>query len=87
MEDQESARMEVDKGMKKLNIDFKELKCITISQGDIIRNTRKQRDQIKEERDWLKEDKKKLEHAIGDLLKAGHSNKDKLEKIKTILDE
>ncbi|KAE8808260.1 hypothetical protein D1007_15400 [Hordeum vulgare] len=37
--------------------------------------------------DLLKEEKKKMEYLIADLLKAGHGNKDKLERIKAIMDE
>ncbi|XBI45378.1 hypothetical protein VPH35_109853 [Triticum aestivum] len=75
------------KEMEKLAQEHKEMKCILRSQGEIIRNTRKERDDFKEERDWLIEEKKKLEFLVGDLMKAGHGNKDKLAKIKSILDE
>ncbi|XBI08435.1 hypothetical protein VPH35_136168 [Triticum aestivum] len=75
------------KEMEKLAQELKEMKCILRSQGGIIRNTRKERDEMKKERDWLVEEKKKLEFLVGDLMKAGHGNKDKLAKIKSILDE
>ncbi|XBI15109.1 hypothetical protein VPH35_057597 [Triticum aestivum] len=75
------------KEMEKLAQEHKEMKCILRSQGEIIRNTRKERDDFKEQRDWLIEEKKKLEFLVGDLMKAGHGNKDKLAKIKSILDE
>nr|XP_040245346.1 uncharacterized protein LOC120964612 [Aegilops tauschii subsp. strangulata] len=75
------------KEMEKLAQEHKEMKCILRSQGEIIRNTRKERDDFKEERDWLIEEKKKLEFLVGDLMKAGHGTKDKLAKIKSILDE
>lgn len=39
------------------------------------------------QRDQLKEEKKKLEYYIADLLNAGAVNKDKLERMKEILDE
>ncbi|KAE8810591.1 putative chloride channel-like protein CLC-g [Hordeum vulgare] len=38
-------------------------------------------------RGLLKQDKKKLEYLIADLLKAGNGSKDKLERIKAIMDE
>ncbi|XBJ19557.1 hypothetical protein VPH35_010519 [Triticum aestivum] len=75
------------KEMEKLAHELKEMKCIYRSQGEIIRNTRQERDGFKKERDWLIEEKKRLEFLVGDLMKAGHGNKDKLEKIKSILAE
>ena len=39
------------------------------------------------QRDDLKQEKKKLEYYISELLQAGESNKDKLEKLKDILNE
>ncbi|KAE8793576.1 putative polyprotein [Hordeum vulgare] len=48
--DQEKEKLENDKmkeEFENLIIDDKELKCITISKGEIIRNTRKERDEIK----------------------------------------
>ena len=93
--------MEIEKGMEKMNIEFKYLKNISISQSQIIRNTRKERDQILEDlvevkeerdgilqqRDCLKEEKEKLELGIADLLTAGQCNKEKLVKIKAIIEE
>lgn len=80
---EQQAKMELQ--LEKLKLD-KEQRCIISSQVDIIRNTRKQME-IKEVRDLLKEEKKKLEYVIADLLKAGHGSKEKLEKIKAILEE
>ena len=85
--EKESADFGKMKEMEKLAQELKEMKCILRSQGEIIRNTRKERDEMKKERDWLIEEKKKLEFLVGDLMKAGHGNKDKLAKIKSILDE
>ena len=87
--DKKDISMQIDKGMDKLNIEFKHLKNISISQSTIIRNTRKERDRIKEEmeeikeerdvimqhRDCLKEEKKKPESGIADLLTAGQCTK------------
>ena len=39
------------------------------------------------QRDQLKEEKKKLEYYIADMLNAGDVNKDKLQRMKEILDE
>ncbi|KAE8775728.1 putative chloride channel-like protein CLC-g [Hordeum vulgare] len=44
---------------------------------------RKAMKEVQGDRDLLKEEMKKLEYLIADLLKAGHGSKDKLEKIKT----
>ncbi|KAF7085962.1 hypothetical protein CFC21_089321 [Triticum aestivum] len=85
--EKESATFGKMKEMEKLAEEHKELKCILRSQGEIIRNTRKERDEMQKERDWQIEEKKKLEFLVGDLMKAGHGNKDKLAKIKSILDE
>ncbi|KAM3405415.1 hypothetical protein ACQJBY_008102 [Aegilops geniculata] len=85
--EKESADFGKMKEMEKLAQELKEMKCILRSQGEIIRNTRKERDEMKKERDWLIKEKKKLEFLVGDLMKAGHGNKDKLAKIKSILDE
>ena len=85
--EKESATFGKMKEMEKLAQELKEMKCILRSQGEIIRNTRKERDEMKKERDRLVEEKKKLEFLVGDLMKAGHGNKDKLEKIKSILAE
>ncbi|KAE8789188.1 chloride channel-like protein clc-g [Hordeum vulgare] len=54
---------------------------------DIIQNMRKAMKEVHVNRDLLKEEKKKLEYLIADLLKAGHGSKDKLERIKAIVDE
>lgn len=43
--------------------------------------------EVKEDRDVLQEEKKKLESVIAELLKGGHDSKEKLEKIKSILEE
>ncbi|KAE8790093.1 hypothetical protein D1007_35608 [Hordeum vulgare] len=81
--DKEKEKLENDKmkeEFEKLVIDHKDVKCIVRSQGEIMRNTRK-------EKDLLKEEKKKLSYVVGHLLKAGQGNKDKLANMKAILDE
>ena len=45
------------------------------------------RQKAEKQRDELKEENKKLEYYIADLLKAGEANKEKLKKMKAILDE
>ncbi|KAE8789295.1 hypothetical protein D1007_36546 [Hordeum vulgare] len=82
LEDQ--ARIEIS--MEKLKL-AKEQRCILQSQADIIQNMRKVMQEVQVDRDLLKEEKRKLEYLIADLLKAGHGSKDKLERIKAILDE
>nr|XP_020157815.2 uncharacterized protein LOC109743149 [Aegilops tauschii subsp. strangulata] len=49
-------------------------------------NTRKAKKEVEQERDLLKIEKAKLEHVVNELLKDGHASKEKLEKIKAILD-
>ena len=49
----------------------KEQRCILQSQADIIQNMRKAMKEMKGDRDLLKQEKKKLEYMIADLLKAG----------------
>ena len=39
------------------------------------------------DRDLLKQEKKKLEYLIADLVNVGHASKDKLERIKAIMNE
>ncbi|XBI13568.1 hypothetical protein VPH35_140292 [Triticum aestivum] len=56
------------------------------SQADIIKNTRKAKKEVEQERDLLKIEKAKLEHVVNELLSDGHASKEKLEKIKAILD-
>ncbi|KAE8802493.1 hypothetical protein D1007_21814 [Hordeum vulgare] len=88
--DKDKEKLENDKmkeEFENLVIEHKELKCIARSQGEIIKNTRKERDEIKHERDLMKEKKKKLEYVVGLLVKAGQGNKDKLAKMKVVLDE
>ncbi|KAE8800629.1 hypothetical protein D1007_23872 [Hordeum vulgare] len=82
LEDQ--ARIEIS--MEKLKL-AKEQRCILQSQADIIQNMRKAMKEVQVDRDLLKEEKKKLEYLIADLLKAGHCTKEKMERIKAIVDE
>uniref|UniRef100_A0A8I7B2W1 Uncharacterized protein n=1 Tax=Hordeum vulgare subsp. vulgare TaxID=112509 RepID=A0A8I7B2W1_HORVV len=82
LEDQ--ARIEIS--MEKLKL-AKEQRCILQSQADIIQNMRKAMKEVQVDRDLLKEEKKKVEYLIADLLKAGHCTKDKPERIKAIVDE
>ncbi|KAF7110450.1 hypothetical protein CFC21_110555 [Triticum aestivum] len=81
---EEQAKIEVQ--MEKLKLK-KEQRCILQSQADIIQNTRKAMKEIQVERDILKEEKKKLEHIIAELFKAGHGCKEKLDKIKEVVME
>ncbi|KAE8799713.1 putative chloride channel-like protein CLC-g [Hordeum vulgare] len=71
LEDQ--ARIEIS--MEKLKL-AKEQRCILQSQEDIIQNMRKAMKEVQVDRDLLKEEKKKLEYVIVDLLKVGHRTKD-----------
>ncbi|KAE8774558.1 Uridylate kinase [Hordeum vulgare] len=64
----------------------KEQRCILQSQADIIQNMRKVMKELEGYMDLLKEEKKKLEYQIADLLKAKHGSKDKMESIKEIMD-
>ncbi|KAE8780325.1 putative chloride channel-like protein CLC-g [Hordeum vulgare] len=82
LEDQ--AKIEIQ--MEKLKL-AKEQRCILQSQAVIIQNTRKAMKEVEGERDLLKQEKKKLEYMIADILKAWHGIKDKLERIKEIKDE
>lgn len=81
LEDQ--AKIEIQ--MEKMKL-AKEQRCILQSQVDIIHNTRKVMKEVVVDRDLLKE-KKKLEFVVAELLKAGHGSKEKLERIKVILEE
>uniref|UniRef100_A0A453SAA8 Zinc finger GRF-type domain-containing protein n=1 Tax=Aegilops tauschii subsp. strangulata TaxID=200361 RepID=A0A453SAA8_AEGTS len=80
----EQAKIEVQ--MEKLKLK-KEQRCILQSQADIIQNTWKAMKEIQVERYLLKEEKKKLEHVISELLKVGHGCKEKLDKIKQVVME
>ena len=82
LEDQ--ARIEIS--MEKLKL-AKEQRCILQSQADIIQNMRKAMKEVEGDRDLLKQEKKKLEYLIADLLNARHASKDKLERIKAIMNE
>nr|XP_020197345.1 uncharacterized protein LOC109783153 [Aegilops tauschii subsp. strangulata] len=81
---EEQCKMELK--MEKLRL-AKEQRCILSSQVDIIRNTRKAMKEVKEDRDLLREEKKNLESVIAEFLKGGHGSKEKLQKIKSILEE
>lgn len=82
LEDQ--AKIEIQ--MEKMKL-AKEQRCILQSQVDIIHNTRKVMKEVVVDSDLLKEEKKKLEFVVAELLKAGHGSKEKLERIKVILEE
>uniref|UniRef100_A0A8I6XH52 Uncharacterized protein n=1 Tax=Hordeum vulgare subsp. vulgare TaxID=112509 RepID=A0A8I6XH52_HORVV len=82
LEDQ--ARIEISMEKSKL---AKEQRYILQSQEDIIQNMRKAMKEVQVDRDLLKEEKNKLEYLIADLLKVGHCTKDKLERIKAVVDE
>ena len=76
----------IELSMEKMKL-AKEQRCILQSQADIIQNMRKAMKEVEGERDLLRQEKKKLEYLIADLLKAGHASKDKLERIKAIMNE
>ncbi|XBH58607.1 uncharacterized protein [Aegilops tauschii subsp. strangulata] len=76
----------IELSMEKMKL-AKEQRCILKSQADIIQNMRKAMKEVEGERDLLRQEKKKLEYLIADLLKAGHASKDKLERIKAIMNE
>ena len=77
--------LELEMKMKKLKL-TKEHKCILQAQADIIHNTRKAMKEIKVDRDLIAQEKTDLEKVVADLLNAGHGSKEKLEKIKAILE-
>ncbi|KAI4990363.1 hypothetical protein ZWY2020_038726 [Hordeum vulgare] len=81
---EEQCKMELK--MEKMGL-TKEQRCILTSQANITRNTRKSTKEAKEDRDVLQEEKKKLRSVIVELVKGGHGRKEKLEKIKSILEE
>ncbi|KAF7099773.1 hypothetical protein CFC21_101369 [Triticum aestivum] len=81
---EEQAKIELQ--MEKLKLK-KEQRCILQSQADIIQNTRKVMKEIEVDIDLLKEEKKKLENLIAELLKVGHGCKEKLDKIKEVVME
>ncbi|KAF7083528.1 hypothetical protein CFC21_087309 [Triticum aestivum] len=81
---EEQAKIELQ--MEKLKLK-KEQRCILQSQADIIQNTRKAMKEMQVDRDLLKEEKKKQENVIAELLKVGHGCKEKLDKIKEVVME
>uniref|UniRef100_A0A8I6Y860 Uncharacterized protein n=1 Tax=Hordeum vulgare subsp. vulgare TaxID=112509 RepID=A0A8I6Y860_HORVV len=81
---EDRARIEIS--MEKLKL-AKEQRCILQSQADIIQNMSKAMKEVQVDRDLLKQEKRKLEYMIVDLLKVGHCSKDKLKRIKAIVDE
>ena len=64
-----------------------EQRCILSSRAGIITNTSKAMKEVKEDRDVLQEERKILASVIARLLKGGHGSKEKLQKIKSILEE
>ncbi|VAI36280.1 unnamed protein product [Triticum turgidum subsp. durum] len=76
----------IELSMEKLKL-AKEQRCILQSQAEIIQNMRKAMKEVEGDRDLLKQEKKKLEYLIVDLLNAGHDSKAKLERIKAIMNE
>ncbi|KAE8789194.1 hypothetical protein D1007_36680 [Hordeum vulgare] len=81
---EEQCKMELK--MEKMRL-ANEQRCILSSQADIIRNTRKAMMKVKEDMDVHQKEKKNLESVIAELLKSGHGSKEKLHKIKSILEE
>ncbi|XBH64731.1 hypothetical protein VPH35_118438 [Triticum aestivum] len=81
---EEQAKIELQ--MEKLKLK-KEQRCILQSQADIIQSTRKAMKELEVEKDLLKEEKKKLENVIAELLKVGHGCKENLDKIKEVVME
>ncbi|KAF7098702.1 hypothetical protein CFC21_100418 [Triticum aestivum] len=76
----------IELSMEKLKL-AKEQRCILQSQAEIIQNMRKAMKEVEGDRDLLKQEKKKLEYLIADLLNAGHDSKAKVERIKAIMNE
>ncbi|XBI24873.1 hypothetical protein VPH35_049899 [Triticum aestivum] len=76
----------IELSMEKLKL-AKEQRCILQSQAEIIQNMRKAMKEVEGDRDLLKQEKKKLEYLIADLLNAGHDSKAKLERMKAIMNE
>jgi hypothetical protein len=58
-----------------------EMKQLLKTQGEVMKSKRKQ---AEEEKAALKEDKKKIEYALYELIQAGDVNKEKMKKIKEI---
>ncbi|XP_044428528.1 uncharacterized protein [Triticum aestivum] len=83
--EKQKEELELEMKMEKLRL-AKEQRCILQAQADIIHNTRKAMKEIKVDRDLLAQEKTELEKVVADLLNAGHGSKEKLEKIKAILE-
>ncbi|VAH85912.1 unnamed protein product [Triticum turgidum subsp. durum] len=80
---EEKAMLEVQ--MENLKL-AKEQRCILQSQADIIKNTRKAMKDVEVDIDVLKKEKAKIELVVAESLKDGYGSKEKLEKIKAILE-
>ena len=88
---------EVSEEKKELEAENKNLQAVlngTLSGAMVEGNAQKLLDiqklmiqKAEKQRDQLKEEKKKLEYYIADLLNAGNVNKDKLQRMKEVLDE
>jgi hypothetical protein len=83
--EKQKEELELEMKMEKLRL-AKEQRCILQAQADIIHNTRKAMKEIKVDRDLLAQEKTELQKVVADLLNAGHGSKEKLEKIKAILE-
>ncbi|KAE8808649.1 hypothetical protein D1007_14720 [Hordeum vulgare] len=79
-------RTKIELQMNKLKLK-KEQRCILQTQADIIQNTRMAMKELEVDRDLIKEEKRKLEHVIAELLNDGHGCKEKLDKIKEVVTE
>lgn len=76
-------RTKIEENME-LKKEVELLKHIQANQAEVIRTWRKD---ATEGNDEVKQEKKRLEYAIADLLKAGQVNKSKIKRIKSICDE
>ncbi|KAE8797192.1 hypothetical protein D1007_27751 [Hordeum vulgare] len=85
MDDEKFEKQKEELEMEKLRL-AKEQRCILQAQEHIIHKTRKAMKEIKVYKDLLAQEKKELEKVVADLLNAGHGSKEKLEKIKAILE-
>jgi molecular chaperone GrpE (heat shock protein) len=68
----------------KLRSELKELKQVHKSQAEVMKEKQLR---LEGERDVLKEEKRKLEYMLYDMLKASDSLKEKVKKIKSICDD
>ena len=76
--------VEMEKERDSLKTDVEMLKQLQKTQANMMKSKQQK---WEEERKALNDEKKKLEHMLYDLFKAGYDNKEKLKRIKAIVDE